>query len=139
MIETDSFLQGTFKFVNSWSWFYYGKLQKYFSQYNIPKHRQFILGLNRLFQSTDKSLRVQGCTSNTILMACYKAKAVLLSRDKKLPPGFVKKQNLIANFNIQFFSLKIRIPSHKIRDIAIHVCKTPIQMTAARVPKYFKH
>lgn len=30
MIETDSFLQGMFKFVNSWNWFYYVKLQKYF-------------------------------------------------------------------------------------------------------------
>lgn len=70
-------------------------------------------------------------------MICYKAKAVLLSRDKKLPPGFVKKQDLIANFNV-LNSLKVRIPSHKIRDIGIHVCKTPVQMTAARVLKYFK-
>lgn len=37
--DSDSLLQDMFNFVNSWSWLYYEKLQKYFSSYDIPEHR----------------------------------------------------------------------------------------------------
>lgn len=64
-------------------------------------------------------------------------KTVLLSQEEILTPGFVKKQDFIAKFNAHFFSLKIRIPSHKIRVISIYVSQIPVQMIAAWVSKYF--
>lgn len=70
-------------------------------------------------------------------MTCYKVKAVLLSQEEILTPGFVRKQDFIAKSSAQFFSLRIRIPSHKIRNISIYVSQIPVQMTAAGISKYF--
>jgi len=59
--------------------------------------------LNSQFQSTAEELQH---TSDKILLTCYEVKAMLLSQEEILTPGFVQNQDLTANFNAQFFSLK---------------------------------